>query len=274
MGKLYSSGEFAKMCGVKKDTVLYYDKIGLLKPEFVNEKGYRFYSWKSFLFMYWVKIMRKNDVPLEEMVKHREKAEAGDLLSLIAESRENMIKKRQDLDFRIKCSEAIIAMAEDIKNQKWGNCYVDELCEEYYIRSEFYFCEPIGLEYTFDYEMPYYNEMLSYMEKNNIEDSFLGGFLTKFSAYKNKEDCYCFLNSIFDKIDCDRLVVKPAGKYLCFIQQKEYESMFDIVDIMHDYAEKNGLKLSDDIYIWDLAEYYVVDNEDNSLFMYQIQILE
>ena len=35
---------FAALAGVNKKTLHYYDEIGLFRPAYVNEKGYRFYS--------------------------------------------------------------------------------------------------------------------------------------------------------------------------------------------------------------------------------------
>ena len=40
----YKTGQFAKMANVSERTIRYYDKIGLLKPSFVMENGYRQYS--------------------------------------------------------------------------------------------------------------------------------------------------------------------------------------------------------------------------------------
>ena len=39
--KLYTTGQFADMCGVKKQTLFHYDDIGILKPVLVEENGYR-----------------------------------------------------------------------------------------------------------------------------------------------------------------------------------------------------------------------------------------
>ena len=38
-------GEFAKMVGVNKQTLLYYDKIHLFSPEYVDDMGYRYYTF-------------------------------------------------------------------------------------------------------------------------------------------------------------------------------------------------------------------------------------
>lgn len=42
--KYYKTGQFAKLANVSERTIRYYDKIGLLKPSFVMENGYRQYS--------------------------------------------------------------------------------------------------------------------------------------------------------------------------------------------------------------------------------------
>lgn len=40
----YKTGQFAKLANVSERTIRYYDKLGLLKPSFVMENGYRQYS--------------------------------------------------------------------------------------------------------------------------------------------------------------------------------------------------------------------------------------
>ena len=42
--KYYTTGEFARFFNIKKDTLFYYDKIGLFHPEGVGGNGYRYYS--------------------------------------------------------------------------------------------------------------------------------------------------------------------------------------------------------------------------------------
>ena len=41
---LYTTGAFAKYFGIKKDTLFYYDEIGLFSPAFIGENGYRYYT--------------------------------------------------------------------------------------------------------------------------------------------------------------------------------------------------------------------------------------
>ena len=41
---MYAISEMASLFNVSRQTLIYYDKIGLFKPAVVNDKGYRFYS--------------------------------------------------------------------------------------------------------------------------------------------------------------------------------------------------------------------------------------
>lgn len=47
-----TTGEFAKICNVKKHTLFHYDDIGLLKPDYYDENGYRFYSYSQLNLFY------------------------------------------------------------------------------------------------------------------------------------------------------------------------------------------------------------------------------
>ncbi len=42
-----TTGEFAKFCQVTKRVLFYYDELDLLKPAYMNEKGYRYQSKRN-----------------------------------------------------------------------------------------------------------------------------------------------------------------------------------------------------------------------------------
>ena len=49
MKEYYSIGETAKLLGVSTQTLRYYDREGILRPETINEEtGYRYYSYMQF----------------------------------------------------------------------------------------------------------------------------------------------------------------------------------------------------------------------------------
>lgn len=56
-----------KLNFISPHTLRYYDKIDLLKPSYINEEtGYRYYSYKDFLFLDAVQYLRYFDMSLEE----------------------------------------------------------------------------------------------------------------------------------------------------------------------------------------------------------------
>ncbi|EGT4207022.1 MerR family DNA-binding transcriptional regulator, partial [Clostridioides difficile] len=40
----FTTGEFAKLCGISKQTLIFYDKIGIFSPEYKDKNNYRYYS--------------------------------------------------------------------------------------------------------------------------------------------------------------------------------------------------------------------------------------
>ena len=51
MKKYFSIGEMSKLYNISIETLRHYDRIGILKPEYINKKtGYRYYSTKSFIY--------------------------------------------------------------------------------------------------------------------------------------------------------------------------------------------------------------------------------
>lgn len=63
----YSTGQFAKLANVTERTIRYYDKIGLLKPSFVMENGYRRYTQSDVLKLQKILSLKHMGFSLEEI---------------------------------------------------------------------------------------------------------------------------------------------------------------------------------------------------------------
>lgn len=64
---LYTISEMASIFGVSRQTLIYYDKIGLFKPAKVNERGYRFYSPTQIPLMRLISLLRDVGLELDEV---------------------------------------------------------------------------------------------------------------------------------------------------------------------------------------------------------------
>lgn len=63
----YKTGQFAKMANVSERTLRYYDKIGLLKPSSMSEKGYRQYSDQDLIKLQKIVLLKKLGFSLDEI---------------------------------------------------------------------------------------------------------------------------------------------------------------------------------------------------------------
>ena len=71
MKNYYSIGELAGYQNISKQTLIFYDKIGLFRPAYVDpSNGYRYYSPKQIDFLDTILIMKKIGFSLEEIREH------------------------------------------------------------------------------------------------------------------------------------------------------------------------------------------------------------
>ena len=66
----FTTGQFASLCGVKKHTLFHYDDIGILKPTFIDENGYRYYSPRLLRQYNTIHILQTSGLSLEEIKKY------------------------------------------------------------------------------------------------------------------------------------------------------------------------------------------------------------
>lgn len=69
MDGMYTISEMANIFGVSRQTLIYYDRIGLFGPAEVNEKGYRFYSPTQIPLMRLICMLRDLGVDLDEIMR-------------------------------------------------------------------------------------------------------------------------------------------------------------------------------------------------------------
>ena len=72
----FTAGELAKLFNISKQTLLYYDKINLLSPDYISENGYRHYSIKQYLDLEIIVNLRNLNISIadiKEFLDHRGK---------------------------------------------------------------------------------------------------------------------------------------------------------------------------------------------------------
>ena len=71
MKNLFSIGELSKYQNISKQTLIFYDKIGLFCPAYVDpNNGYRYYSSSQIDYLDTILIMKKIGFSLNEIKEH------------------------------------------------------------------------------------------------------------------------------------------------------------------------------------------------------------
>lgn len=85
MDGMYTISEMASIFGVSRQTLIYYDKIGLFAPAEVNEKGYRFYSPTQIPLMRLICILRDLGVDLDEIMRLTSSYDVAEMVNKLRE---------------------------------------------------------------------------------------------------------------------------------------------------------------------------------------------
>lgn len=117
MKHYYTIGEVSKLYGIGKDSLMYYEDLGILQPT-RNEKGYRFYGISDIWRLNLIKELRSLDMPMKRIKAY---VETRDLLSttqMLQEERELIDAKikelecyKKNIDYRLKTIHDV--MSED-----------------------------------------------------------------------------------------------------------------------------------------------------------------
>ncbi len=113
----YSTGQLASLANVTERTIRYYDKIGLLKPSFVMENGYRKYTKSDLLKLQKILSLKHMGFSLEEIFPMVLKEEnIKESFSMQIDLLNNQITHLQG----IRDSMETLVRSEDDENVNWG----------------------------------------------------------------------------------------------------------------------------------------------------------
>lgn len=94
MKKYFTIGETAKINNISIQALRLYDKMGLLKPAFVDqESNYRYYSIDQFMYIDLIKYSKTMGAPLKEIRDVLQKKDIGTLLSFIKKQQRTVKKE-------------------------------------------------------------------------------------------------------------------------------------------------------------------------------------
>lgn len=256
----FTIGEIAKQQNISRQTLIFYDKIGLFHPSYIDEEnGYRYYSAKQLDYLDTICIMKKIGFSLEEIKDFMKGYTIEDTitalnrqLASIEEKIKELVMIKSRIDHRLKQLESVLSIGDDSK------VMIGEVKEEYLL------IEEVAPPYTMEEISLATKKCFTRSFKEHLPIYFQSGVIVpyeKIVSEKYIEASYAFLpiekRDLFDKI-----IRLNKGKCVYTYHRGDYYSIGRSYQKILSYCEKHDLKIISDSYEFAINDYLSTDNED------------
>lgn len=103
----FTAGELAKLFDISKQTLLYYDKIKLLSPDYISENGYRHYSIQQYLDLEIIVNLRNLNISIADIKSFLDNRSKEQFEHVVA-------KKKEECEEIIKENERVLRALENV----------------------------------------------------------------------------------------------------------------------------------------------------------------
>ena len=265
MKDYYKIGEISKIYGIGRDSLMYYEDIGILKP-FRDKNGYRMYKLSDIWRLNLIKELRSLNFPMKKIKEYlddRNIESTKEILNkeiiLIDEKIEELLSYKQNIMKRL-----------DTINDELRNLKLYEIDLVYINKRK---SRELNANITKDEEFDFliqklqkdYENRFTILGNNNIGSSFCLDKI-KQGIYNEFKSVFCFLE---DEEEIYNIIFNE-GYYLTLTYRGEYKNNKQHINKMFKYIEEKGYKV-----ISDPIEIYKIDiheTEDINEFITEIQI--
>lgn len=258
----FTTGEFAKLSGVNKQTLFHYDHIGILKPEILADNGYRYYSYLQLDTFNTISMLKELGLPLAEIRDYLNGRTPESFLRLLHEQSKNVDEKIEELQWlksfingRIKITEEGIAAIH-------MNIEVEHRPEEYYIITEYKGSNDDRDIY------PALCDHIAYCHQNQVYSPYaIGALIPYVDSFTPDDYVYSHLYTQVEPEDITQSVnvtTFPPTTYLNIYVTNGFTQVPETIAFLQEYVKKNKYRpgphffenvLLDDMSKFNLDEY-------------------
>lgn len=257
--KYFNTGEFAKLCHVKKQTLFHYDDIGIFSPEVKGENGYRYYSYQQYEVFGVISMLKELNMPLKEIKAYLDNRTPESLVNLF----EN---KLTDIDKEIKNLQRTRMLMEKklcaIKKSTLIN--PDKITIEFMEEECLVISRPIENISHKEY-IRTVSDHVDYCFSNHLNSDYsIGLIITKENILKGVEYNYSHLYSRINcQLEIPHTFIKPRGLYAVAYHKGDPDTLNESYQRVVQYLEKANLKMGSYAYEeFILDETTVIDKEN------------
>ena len=133
----FTTGEFAKIFGVRKQTLFHYDQCGIFKPDIIGENGYRYYSFTQLESFAVILMLRELDVHIDEIKEHMDHRSPESLITLLESKKAQIDDKINYLTWAKHYIENKIKITREGLNAPVGEIIFTNDFDEYLVTTDY-----------------------------------------------------------------------------------------------------------------------------------------
>lgn len=267
MKDFFTIGELAKYQNISKQTLIYYDKIGLFLPAYVDpENGYRYYTAKQIDYLDTILIMKEMGFSLNEIQQHMKNYTID--TSLIALRKQLTVLEQQIAHLRLvrnrladRCAQMESVKAFQERNQQPA---VKEVSPRYLLYA------PVEKPYSFREISIATKKCFSQALKDELPIYFQTGVIV---PYENiLQERYTEASIAFLPIEktkkAGNIRLLPRGRVACIYHYGTYESVELSYRKLLGFCREQGFEIISDSHEFCINDY--ISSGDETEFITEI----
>lgn len=275
--KYLSISKMAKLNNVSIQTLRYYDKINIFKPEYVNpDNGYRYYSVRQICDLDIIKYLKHIGSPLEEIrlitkLPPESMCEFLDKQELIIDKQ---IQKLNNIQKLLAHHKNHLQEQTRLNNQECGVVYTRKIDERSVLKVD---CKNIVT--PLDQSELYFRGLAIALEKEGTVMIPLCGCIYPLKNYESTEKIhYSSLYTSISRMDLTSLPSGayvdsiPIGTYMCIAFKWSKTEYYDYFCKLKKAYDSLGFSTEKNVYEVSLPNNYVSSNDKDFITELQIQI--
>lgn len=260
-----TTGQFAKMCGVEKHVLFYYDEIDLFKPEYTKSNGYRYYAYYQYYTFIVINFLKDLGMPLKEIKDYLDNRSSDLLLEVLEERKKDIelqIKNLTSSQIFIEHTKSLIKISESYPA---NTPIIKTLDDELIIMSE---------TFTKDDKRSFTSRYIDFSEEHNIKmTNYVGSVFNTESVlkgdYETITNLYTDYLGILENVET---TTKPGGDYIVYYHHGSYDSLSEAFSNIINFAKEHGYSLGNQIFEKLLVNEITVKNTEHFIIELSIQI--
>ena len=269
------TGDFARLCGTNKRTLIHYDEIGLFKPAYTDDRGYRYYSESQFDVFFTINCLSKLGMPLREIGAFLNHRNPQALKKLLLEQREEVLKEEERIRKTRQVVEtklALVSLQEKLESNQAGSS-TEHIFQEYTPEEYMILSDPLN---TNDHEAIIHTlcSHIGYCNKNNLNAGHPYGAMLDVSELRQGHlDTYAyFFTKVIDRPEDFPFHIKPAGTYAVAYLKGDYYDSEETYRKLFQWIDENGFRTGQYSYKEAIIDELAADSSEEYLTKISVQI--